>query len=100
MWCVLIAVTRCGGDGLASKNYRHALNNPYSQFRAGFSEAEVLASSRITNELTKFMCSPTSVECPFLYVWLQDLLMTEYRRDRTGWCCLLYRCKRGFCARA
>jgi acetyl-CoA acetyltransferase len=70
MWCVLIAVTRCGGDGLASKNHRHALNNPYSQFRAGYSEAEVLASSRITNELTKFMCSPTSVECPFLYVWL------------------------------
>jgi hypothetical protein len=47
---------------LAAKNHKHALNNPYAQFRAGYSEAEVLASTQITNELTKFMCSPTSVE--------------------------------------
>jgi len=47
---------------LAAKNHKHALNNPYAQFRAGYSEAEVLASPQITNELTKFMCSPTSVE--------------------------------------
>jgi acetyl-CoA acetyltransferase len=51
---------------LAAKNHKHALNNPYAQFRAGYSEAEVLASPQITNELTKFMCSPTSVESTFL----------------------------------
>ena len=50
------------GRVLAAKNHKHALNNPYAQFRAGYSEAEVLASPQITNELTKFMCSPTSVE--------------------------------------
>src|SRR5216683_2197422 len=47
---------------LAAKNHKHSLSNPYAQFRAGYSEAEVLASPQITNELTKFMCSPTSVE--------------------------------------
>ncbi|KAI9510618.1 thiolase-like protein [Russula earlei] len=45
---------------IASKNHKHALNNPYAQFRAGYSEAEVLSSAQITKELTKFMCSPTS----------------------------------------
>ncbi|KAH9985760.1 thiolase-like protein [Russula vinacea] len=47
---------------IAAKNHRHAVHNPYAQFREGYSEAEVLASKQITNELTKFMCSPTSVE--------------------------------------
>jgi sterol carrier protein 2 len=56
---------------LAAKNHRHALNNPYAQFRAGYSEADVLASPQITNELTKFMCSPTSVECfHFRFGWI------------------------------
>ena len=45
----------------ASKNHKHSLNNPYSQFRSGWSTEQVMASPRITNELTKFMCSPTSV---------------------------------------
>ncbi|KAH9981613.1 thiolase-like protein [Russula compacta] len=45
---------------IAAKNHKHSLDNPYSQFRTGHSEAEVLASPQITNELTKFMCSPTS----------------------------------------
>lgn len=56
-----------GGGAIASKNHKHALNNPYAQFRAGYSEAEVLASPKITNELTKFMCSPTSVKSTVLY---------------------------------
>lgn len=56
-----IDVVRCCYCFLAAKNHKHSLNNPYSQFRAGHSEAEVLASLQITNELTKFMCSPTSV---------------------------------------
>ncbi|KAF8480738.1 thiolase-like protein [Russula ochroleuca] len=45
---------------IAAKNHRHALHNPYAQFREGYSETEILTSKPITNELTKFMCSPTS----------------------------------------
>lgn len=45
---------------IASKNHKHSLNNPYSQFRDGWNTEQVMASSGITNELTKFMCSPTS----------------------------------------
>jgi sterol carrier protein 2 len=46
---------------IASKNHKHAVNNPYAQFRNGWSVEEVLAAPKITNELTKLMCSPTSV---------------------------------------
>ncbi|KII86519.1 hypothetical protein PLICRDRAFT_44117 [Plicaturopsis crispa FD-325 SS-3] len=54
-----------GGDithlaKIASKNHKHSLNNPYSQFRAGYSEEEVLKGQKINKQLTKFMCSPTS----------------------------------------
>ncbi|KAH9172838.1 thiolase-like protein, partial [Lactarius sanguifluus] len=52
-----------GGEHLAkiaAKNHKHSVNNPYTQFRAGYDEAAVLASPQISNELTKFMCSPTS----------------------------------------
>ncbi|KAH9036656.1 thiolase-like protein [Lactarius pseudohatsudake] len=45
---------------IAAKNHKHSLNNPYAQFRAGYDEAAVLASPQISNELTKYMCSPTS----------------------------------------
>ncbi|KAI0262479.1 thiolase-like protein [Gloeopeniophorella convolvens] len=45
---------------IAAKNHKHSVNNPYAQFRAGYSEAEVLASPQISRELTKYMCSPTS----------------------------------------
>ncbi|KAK0444940.1 sterol carrier protein 2 [Desarmillaria tabescens] len=45
---------------IASKNHKHSLNNPYSQFRDGWSEEQILKAPKITNELTKFMCSPTS----------------------------------------
>lgn len=46
---------------VASKNHKHSVNNPYSQFREGWSEEQVLNASRVTKQLTKFMCSPTSV---------------------------------------
>jgi len=36
------------------------VNNPYSQFRDGWTYDQVLNAPKITNELTKFMCSPTS----------------------------------------
>ncbi|KAG5646915.1 hypothetical protein DXG03_001991 [Asterophora parasitica] len=54
-----------GGDietlaKIASKNHKHSLNNPYSQFRDGWSVEQVMAAPKITNQLTKFMCSPTS----------------------------------------
>ncbi|KAH9014630.1 thiolase-like protein [Lactarius hengduanensis] len=53
---------KCGGgvEHLAKIATKHSLNNPYAQFRAGYNEAAVLASPQISNELTKFMCSPTS----------------------------------------
>lgn len=45
----------------ASKNHKHSVNNPYSQFRDGWSVEQVLAAPTINKQLTKFMCSPTSV---------------------------------------
>ncbi|KAL0950581.1 hypothetical protein HGRIS_007376 [Hohenbuehelia grisea] len=45
---------------IASKNHKHSVNNPYSQFRDGWSYEQVLNAPKITNQLTKFMCSPTS----------------------------------------
>ncbi|KAJ3541809.1 hypothetical protein NMY22_g3746 [Coprinellus aureogranulatus] len=45
---------------IASKNHKHSKNNPYSQFRDGWSEEQVLKAAKITRNLTKFMCSPTS----------------------------------------
>lgn len=46
---------------VASKNHKHSVKNPYSQFRDGWSVEQVLAAPKITNNLTKLMCSPTSV---------------------------------------
>ncbi|TFK93014.1 thiolase-like protein [Polyporus arcularius HHB13444] len=45
---------------IASKNHKHSVNNPYSQFRDGWTVEQVLAAPKITKQLTKFMCSPTS----------------------------------------
>ncbi|OJT14337.1 Non-specific lipid-transfer protein [Trametes pubescens] len=45
---------------IASKNHKHSVNNPYSQFRDGWSVEQVLAAPMINKQLTKFMCSPTS----------------------------------------
>ncbi|KAG6878675.1 hypothetical protein C0992_007689 [Termitomyces sp. T32_za158] len=45
---------------IASKNHKHSLNNPYSQFRDGWSVEQILNAKKINNQLTKFMCSPTS----------------------------------------
>ncbi|KAF8876500.1 thiolase-like protein [Infundibulicybe gibba] len=45
---------------IASKNHKHSTKNPYSQFRDGWTVEQVLKAPKITNQLTKFMCSPTS----------------------------------------
>lgn len=45
---------------IASKNHKHSLNNPYSQFRAGHSVEAVLKSPKIYGMLTKLQCCPTS----------------------------------------
>ncbi|KAF8446441.1 thiolase-like protein [Boletus edulis BED1] len=45
---------------IAAKNHQHSVNNPYSQFQNGWTEEQVLNSPKINNQLTKFMCSPTS----------------------------------------
>lgn len=37
------------------------MNNPYSQFRDGWSVEKVRAALKITRNLTKFMCSSASV---------------------------------------
>ncbi|KAF8257330.1 hypothetical protein EI94DRAFT_1759186 [Lactarius quietus] len=42
------------------KNHKHSVNNPYSHFWTGYDEAAVLAFPQISNELTKYVCSPTS----------------------------------------
>jgi len=45
---------------IAAKNHRHSLNNPYSQFRKGYSLDEILKSPHIHGVLTKLQCCPTS----------------------------------------
>lgn len=45
---------------IASKNHKHSVNNPYSQFQNGWSVEQVLDGKKITDQLTVFMCSPTS----------------------------------------
>ena len=45
----------------AAKNHKHSMNNPYSQFQNGWSEEQILDAPKICNQLTKLMCSPTSV---------------------------------------
>ncbi|KAF8887497.1 sterol carrier protein 2 [Mucidula mucida] len=45
---------------IASKNHKHSVNNPYSQFRDGWSVEQVMKGKKITDQLTVYMCSPTS----------------------------------------
>ncbi|GJJ08899.1 hypothetical protein Clacol_003119 [Clathrus columnatus] len=45
---------------IAAKNHKHSVVNPYSQFRDGWTEEQVLAAPKINRQLTKLMCSPTS----------------------------------------
>ena len=53
-------------DITASKNHQHAVNNPYAQFRDGWTEEQVLNSPKVTEPLTKLMCTPTTVRRPIL----------------------------------
>ncbi|KAH0838723.1 thiolase-like protein [Lanmaoa asiatica] len=45
---------------IAAKNHKHSVNNPYAQFRDGWTEEQVLNSPKVNDQLTKFMCTPTS----------------------------------------
>jgi acetyl-CoA acetyltransferase len=45
---------------VAEKNHRHSANNPYAQFQTVYSLDEILASTMISEPLTKLQCSPTS----------------------------------------
>jgi len=45
---------------IAAKNHGHSVNNPYSQFRDGWSVEQVLGAKKINEQLTMYMCSPTS----------------------------------------
>lgn len=60
----------------ASKNHKHSMNNPYSQFRDGWSVEQVKAAPKITDQLTKFMCSPTSV-CLSLFLTTKSSLIVS-----------------------
>ena len=46
---------------IAAKNHKHAVNNPYAQFREGWTEEQVLNSPQVSDMITKLMCTPTSV---------------------------------------
>jgi sterol carrier protein 2 len=65
---------------IAAKNHKHSVNNPYSQFRDGWSEEQIKAAPQITNELTKFMCSPTSVRW-FFYGMVHEEMKRIHNQD-------------------
>jgi len=73
---------RYGGDithlaKIASKNHKHSVNNPYSQFRDGRDEEQVLNATKITNQLTKYMCSPTSDGAACAIIASKDFVYTH-----------------------
>ena len=60
--------------------------NPYSQFRDGWTVDQVLAAPKITKNLTKFMCSPTSVS--YLIGFSVPLGLTRHCQDGAA-CCIV-----------
>ncbi|KZT67626.1 thiolase-like protein [Daedalea quercina L-15889] len=62
---------------IATKNHKHSVNNPYSQFRNGWSVEQVLAAPKINKQLTKFMCSPTSDGAACCIVASEDFVHTH-----------------------
>lgn len=62
----------------ASKNHRYSVNNPYSQFRDGWSVDQLHQAPKITRNLTKFMCSPTSVSTSILLVRCRQYSVTAF----------------------
>jgi sterol carrier protein 2 len=63
--------------------------NPYSQFRDGWTVDEVLAAPKITKNLTKFMCSPTSVSSfDRIYYSSEPLCLTCHSQDGAA-CCVV-----------
>lgn len=81
----------------AAKNHRHAVNNPYAQFRNGWTEEEILNAPRINKQLTKFMCSPTSVRPPHPPPHSHPL--RYHITSSSGWRSLLHSRLRRLCAR-
>lgn len=45
---------------IAAKNHKHSVNNPRSQFRAGYTLEQVMKSPKVYEPLTKLQCCPTS----------------------------------------
>ncbi|KAK9897152.1 thiolase-like protein [Cystobasidium minutum MCA 4210] len=45
---------------IASKNHAHSANNPYSQFQNTMTVEEVLAEKKVSGNVTRAMCCPTS----------------------------------------
>lgn len=62
--------------------------NPYSQFRDGWTVDEVLAAPKITKNLTKFMCSPTSVSFLIGSTNSVPLCLTRHSQDGAA-CCIV-----------
>ncbi|KAG6814401.1 hypothetical protein H0H92_007404 [Tricholoma furcatifolium] len=67
---------------IASKNHKHSLNNPYSQFRDGWSVEQVLNAPKITAQLTKFMCSPTSDGAACCIVASEDFVRKHHLENQ------------------
>jgi sterol carrier protein 2 len=66
----------------AAKNHKHSVNNPYSQFRDGWSKEQILAAPKITNQLTKFMCSPTSDGAACVIVASEDFVHKHHLENQ------------------
>ncbi|KAF7798614.1 hypothetical protein EIP86_009836 [Pleurotus ostreatoroseus] len=67
---------------IASKNHKHSVKNPYSQFRDGWTVEQVLNSPKICNQLTKFMCSPTSDGAACCIVASEDFVHAHHLENQ------------------
>ncbi|KAG9315633.1 thiolase-like protein [Chiua virens] len=62
---------------IAAKNHRHSVHNPYSQFRKGWTEEQVLNAPKVNNQLTMYMCSPNADGAACCIVASEDFVRTH-----------------------
>jgi sterol carrier protein 2 len=68
---------------IAAKNHKHSLNNPYSQFRKGYSLEEIQNSPKIHGVLTKLQCCPTS-DGAGAAILCDEATMKRLKRENEG----------------
>lgn len=68
---------------IAAKNHKHSLNNPYSQFRKGYSLEEIQKSPQIHGVLTKLQCCPTS-DGAGAAILCDEATMKKLKRENEG----------------